>query len=321
MSRLAIFATVLAVAGVVACGVSTRVSAFSSHLQQDIFAVDCIETTTSTGFGASTEYGCPEPPTIEVSQQLVSRAPMVMKGWFDALNMKSLRVELSDGRHYTLGTDAQLTVVGDRWMLRLMAGDVLSPGVYTVTVVMGAATGIDVVTSRTVQVIAYVPPPNNDGNGTDDNTTGSGSVSQGNGAGGVHEGGVSTGHTNTFAEGSGRGWFGMQNNDTATESSREGDERSGTSGRTAIDAYTPLIEQVRHTVLSYVTFSWLLTFVASALFFGYVFFLLGRHYRHLEEDHRHTLRALKRASHRHITPRRKPLRHAAARTRHRRRHA
>ncbi len=299
--------TTLALAGVVTDGFETSVRAAPSRLQQDIFAVDCIETTIYTGTGITTEYGCPEPPTIETEAQLVSRSPMIFEGWFDAYNKQSLKITFSNGHEYVLGMDSQLTVSGDRWELRLVgAAHILPPGSYTMVVEMTATNGSVVLTSKQFIVDEYVEPevpvdptdptrpidPSNPDPDLDPDTDG--------GAGSVGSG--SHGDSPRSSGGRSPGYFGNHGSSSMMPGSTENDD----SSRIVSDATTSLVEQVRRVVISYATPSWLLTFLGSLAFFGYVFYLMGRHYRYIEEQHKIQLKALKRAArktHRPVTSR------------------
>ncbi len=294
----------LATISVAACGVAVVAWAAPSQLHQDIFASDCTETTIHTGSGITTAYGCPEPPTIETQEQLIPRSPMVFEGWFDVLNKQSLKVTFSNGREYVLGVDPQLSVSGDRWELRLTGVDVLPPGSYTMTVSMGATNGATVVVSKTFVVSAPVQPIDSSG--------GAGVGSSGSSGGGIL-GKSQYGDTSVEAAAASTGGGVSRNTSGDAYNGSKGD------GRIVSDASTPLIEQFRRVVMSYANPSWRLTFIASALFFGYVFYLLGRHYRHIEEEHSNQLRALKRATRRKNAKPKQVLHHAVGT--HKKRHA
>lgn len=282
----------VATIGIATCGSVAAAWAAPSQLHQDIFTADCTETTIHTGAGVTTAYGCPESPTIETTERIISRSPMIFSGWFDALNQQSFEVNFSNGQKYILGVDVQLSAVGDRWELRLLDADILSPGTYTMTVLMRATNGSTVVASKTFIVSAHVDlvdPPTRGAvvPGENGSSTSAGSLRR------------------SVVSGASSEFIGGMSHTTPSGAGQHGDE-----GRIVSDVTTPLIEQFRRVVMSYVNPSWLLTFIASALFFGYVFYLLGRHYRHIEEEHRNQLRALKRAARRKNAKPKQALHHA-----------
>lgn len=285
-------------------GVATY--AAPSRVQQDIFASDCTATTTHTGMGVTTAYGCPEPPTVETSAQVVSRSPMVFEGWFDVLNKQSLKITLSDGREYVLGVDPQLSAVGDRWELRLTGASILPLGVHTMTITMVATNGSVVAVSKQFHIVGELSPavPSEPGD------TGV--------AGGVHAGGSSDTGASGASGGGARNAAGSGTSQPISfgvAATTTDDDK-----RVVTDASTPLIEQIRRAVVSYTSPSLLLAFFTSALFFGYVFYLMGRHYRYIEEQHKNQLKALKRAARKNKPAKPKVALHHAAGTR-KKRHA
>lgn len=167
----------------------------SSQFNQSIMAVDCTDTSVSTGVGESSVLGCPEPPEVG-TLTIQSGQSGALTGWYDSSNSVSLSVTFN-GVTYVLGVDSALTVSGDEWTLNIpdvIAG--LQPGSYGVAVQTEMNDGQTLIGSGVVIVRA-----SGDDGGSDDGDDGAADGADEDGSGSGAPGVPNTGFWLSFADG------------------------------------------------------------------------------------------------------------------------